>query len=43
VEFTVVPPVVPARIGPSEDRRELGIGVGDVRWSGTATGSITTP
>jgi O-antigen ligase len=33
VEFVVRPTVVPARVGPSTDRRELGIGLGVVRWS----------
>jgi O-antigen ligase len=33
VEFLVHPPVVPARVGPSNDTRELGIGLGAVGWS----------
>ena len=34
LEFVVRPTVVPARIGPSNDTRELGIGLGAVRWRG---------
>jgi hypothetical protein len=33
VELVVRPAVVPARIGASWDGRELGIGLGVVRWS----------
>jgi O-antigen ligase len=32
IELTVHPTVVPARVGPSSDTRELGIGVGALRW-----------
>ncbi|HJR58767.1 MAG TPA: O-antigen ligase family protein [Vicinamibacterales bacterium] len=32
VEFRVRPTVVPAQAGPSSDTRELGIGVGALRW-----------
>jgi hypothetical protein len=32
VEFRVRPTVVPARAGSSTDTRELGIGVGALRW-----------
>ena len=39
LEFTVNPPVVPARVGPSDDRRELGVGLGEVRWSGISGGA----
>lgn len=34
IEFVVSPVVVPARVGPSTDSRELGVGLGIVRWSG---------
>ena len=37
IEIVVRPPVVPSRIGPSTDGRELGIGLGVVRWSSRAT------
>lgn len=29
---TVNPPVVPARVGGSADRRELGVGLGEIQW-----------
>jgi hypothetical protein len=38
LEFSVTPPVVPARIGPSDDTRELGVGLGVVQWSGSGDG-----
>jgi O-antigen ligase len=41
LEFRIVPPVVPARAGASDDTRELGIGLGDVQWSGAAGGPAT--
>ena len=33
LEFHVTPTFVPARAGNSDDRRELGVGLGAVRWS----------
>ena len=33
LEFVVTPTVVPARVGPSSDTRELGIGLGVVHWT----------
>jgi len=32
LEFTVIPAVVPALVGPSDDRRELGVGLGVISW-----------
>ena len=34
LELVVSPTFIPARAGPSNDTRELGIGLGIVRWSG---------
>ena len=34
LELVVSPTFIPARAGPSNDTRELGIGLGLVRWSG---------
>ena len=38
-EFRVSPWVVPAEFGPSDDTRELGVGLGEVLWSGARPGS----
>jgi O-antigen ligase len=42
LEFVVRPTVVPARLGPSNDTRELGIGLGAVRWRGPVPGAAAT-
>jgi hypothetical protein len=34
LEFHITPTFVPARVGGSDDRRELGVGLGAVQWSG---------
>jgi O-antigen ligase len=39
LEFRVSPPVVPAEFGASDDTRELGVGLGEVLWSGARPGS----
>jgi O-antigen ligase len=38
LEFRVDPPVIPARIGSSDDTRELGVGLGVVQWGGSGGG-----
>jgi hypothetical protein len=38
LEFMVGPIFVPARAGPSDDTRELGVGLGAVSWSGRDDG-----
>ena len=38
LEFHVTPTFVPARAGNSDDKRELGVGLGAVRWNPPAPG-----
>ena len=43
LEFVISPTVVPARVGPSTDTRELGIGLGELQWRPDRVGLLLPP